>query len=171
MLYGNPNATQQEIEAAAYIHDRIIEFPGGYDTIVGKRGYRLSGEERQRLSIARMILHQPRLLILDEATSALDTASERYVQAALEVLMKGRTTIAIAHRLFTILAANVIYVINRGRIVEYGSHDELLARAGLYTRLYEERFEGGQVKSHYEDSILLADGTVVPTGENQIRII
>jgi len=101
LLYGKPDATQEEIEAAtkaAFIHDRIMEFPDGYDTIGGERGYRLSGGERQRLAIARVILHQPKLLILDEATSALDSASERFVQAALEPLMKGRTTIAIPHR-------------------------------------------------------------------------
>ena len=174
LLYGNPNATQQEVEAAAkaaYIHDRIMEFPNGYDTVVGERGYQLSGGERQRLSIARMILHQPRLLILDEATSALDTASERYVQAALEPLMKERTTIAIAHRLSTILAADVIYVIDHGRIVEHGAHDELLAKDGLYAGLYEEQFESGRIESRYENGVVLTDGTVVPAGEEQSRII
>ena len=164
LLYGNPRATQQEVEAAAraaYIHDRIVEFPEGYDTVVGERGYRLSGGERQRLAIARVILHQPRILILDEATSALDTASERYVQSALGPLMRGRTTVAIAHRLSTIMAADVIYVIDHGRVVEHGSHQELLARGGLYAHLYEEQFEGGDVECYCEDGVVMSDGEVV----------
>ena len=164
LLYGNPRASQQEVEAAAraaYIHDRIMEFPDGYDTVVGERGYRLSGGERQRLAIARVILHQPRILILDEATSALDTASERYVQSALQPLMRGRTTVAIAHRLSTIMAADVIYVIDHGRVVEQGSHLELLARGGLYARLYEEQFDSGQVECYCEDGVVMSDGEIV----------
>ena len=164
LLYGNPRASREELEAAAtaaYIHDRIIQFPDGYDTVVGERGYRLSGGERQRLSIARVILHQPRLLILDEATSALDTASERYVQSALEPLMRGRTTVAIAHRLSTIIAADVIYVIDQGHLVEQGAHTELLARGGLYARLYEEQFEGGEVECYCEDGVVMTDGNIV----------
>ena len=163
LLYGNPEATQQELEAAAraaYIHDRIMEFPDGYDTIVGERGYRLSGGERQRLSIARVVLHDPRVLILDEATSALDTRSERQVQAALEPLMRGRTTIAVAHRLSTILAADVIFAIDEGRIVEQGTHQELLRRRGLYARLYEDQFEGGRIECRCEDGLVLCDGSV-----------
>ena len=165
LLYGDPNATQEEIEKAAkaaFIHDRITEFPEGYDTIVGERGYRLSDGERQRLSIARVILHQPKILILDEATSALDTSSERHIQAALEPLMKERTTIAIAHRLSTIIAADVIYVVDHGRIVEQGTHNQLLTRGGLYAQLYLEQFGGGRVECRCEDGIVLADGTVVP---------
>ena len=168
MLYGKPDATQEEIEAAAraaYIHERIMEFPEGYDTVVGERGYRLSGGERQRLAIARVILHQPRLLILDEATSSLDTTGERYVQAALEPLMKGRTTIAIAHRLSTVMAADVIYAIDRGRIVEQGTHNELLKTQGLYARLYQEQFDGGRVECHCEDGIVLTNGSVVSAEE------
>lgn len=164
LLYGNPRAGQQEMESAAraaFIHDRILEFPGGYDTVVGERGYRLSGGERQRLAIARVILHQPRILILDEATSALDTASERYVQSALEPLMRGRTTVAIAHRLSTIIAADVIYVIDHGHVVEHGTHLELLARAGLYARLYEEQFQGGDVECYCEDGVVLSDGNIL----------
>ena len=164
LLYGKPDATQEEIEAAAraaYIHDRIVEFSDGYDTVVGERGYRLSGGERQRLSIARAILHDPRVLILDEATSALDTVSERQVQAALESLMKGRTTIAIAHRLSTILSADVIYAIDRGVIVEQGTHGELLAKRGLYAHLYEEQFEGGLVERRFADGVIMSNGTVV----------
>ena len=136
--------------------------PEGYDTVVGERGYRFSGGERQRLSIARVILHQPKILILDEATSALDISSERYIQAALEPVMKGRTTIAIAHRLSTIVAADVIYVVDRGRIVEQGTHRELLARAGLYAQQYQEQFGGGLVECQCKDGIVMTDGTLVP---------
>lgn len=163
LLYGKPDASEEEmIDAAkaAFIHDRIVEFDAGYDTIVGERGYRLSGGEKQRLAIARVLLHDPKVLILDEATSALDTASERMVQRALEPLMSGRTTIAIAHRLSTIIAADVIYVIERGKVAEYGSHDELLAREGLYAGLYREQFSGGTVESRCADGVVLVDGTV-----------
>ena len=164
LLYGDPDATEAQMQAAAkaaFIHDRIMEFPDGYDTVVGERGYRLSGGERQRLSIARVILHDPRILILDEATSALDTASERYVQAALEPLMKERTTIAIAHRLSTIMSADVIFSVEDGRIAEHGTHEELLARGGLYASLYDEQFDGGRVECRCEDGIVLVNGRVV----------
>ncbi|HZO72060.1 MAG TPA: ABC transporter ATP-binding protein [Ktedonobacteraceae bacterium] len=143
LLYARPDATEAEIIAAtkaAAIHDRIIELDEGYDTVVGERGYKLSGGEKQRIAIARVILKNPRILILDEATSALDTHSERLIQAALEPLMKGRTTLAIAHRLSTILAADVILVMDKGEIVERGTHHELLALGGLYARLYNEQF-------------------------------
>lgn len=163
LLYSNPDASEEEMEAAAraaYIHERILEFSEGYDTVVGERGYRMSGGERQRLSIARVILHQPKLLILDEATSALDSASERYVQAALKPLMKGRTTVAIAHRLSTIMAADVIFAIDRGRIVENGTHSQLLSRGGLYAQLYEQQFEGGKVECHFQDGVVYSDGTI-----------
>ncbi len=145
LLYAKPEATHAELESAARaaaIHDRIMELPDGYDTIVGERGYKLSGGEKQRIAIARVLLKDPRILILDEATSALDTVSERLIQAALERLERGRTTIAIAHRLSTILRANRILVYDRGRIVERGTHAELLAANGLYARLYHEQFEG-----------------------------
>ena len=163
LLYSRPGATEEEMEAAAraaYIHERILEFSDGYDTVVGERGYRMSGGERQRLSIARVILHQPKLLILDEATSALDSASERYVQAALAPLMKGRTTVAIAHRLSTIMAADVIFALDRGRIVEQGTHSQLLARRGLYAQLYDEQFQGGKIECHFDDGVVYSDGTI-----------
>jgi ATP-binding cassette subfamily B protein len=163
LRYGRPAASMAEIEdaaRAAYIHDRIMEFPDGYDTVVGERGYRLSGGEKQRLAIARVLLHDPRILILDEATSALDTASEREVQKALDALMGSRTTIAIAHRLSTIVNADVINVIDGGRVVDSGSHRELLARQGLYATLYNEQFEGGKVQWCCEGGEVMTDGTV-----------
>ena len=131
LRYGKPDATHDEIVAAAkaaYIHDRIMELPAGYATLVGERGFGLSIGERQRLSIARTLLHEPRILILDEATSALDASSERMLQSALTPLVQGRTTLVIAHRLSTILAADVIYVINAGRINDHGTHEDLLGR-------------------------------------------
>ena len=143
LLYARPDATHEEIEAAArlaFIHDRIAELDDGYDTIVGERGYRMSGGEKQRLAIARVILKDPRILILDEATSALDTASERLVQSALQPLLANRTTIAIAHRLSTVLAADVIFVLDRGRVVERGTHASLVEHGGLYARLYAQQF-------------------------------
>jgi ATP-binding cassette subfamily B protein len=166
LLYGKPEASQEELEAAARaanIHDRIAELPEGYDTVVGERGYKLSGGEKQRLAIARVLLKDPRILILDEATSSLDTTSERLVQAALEPLMKGRTTIAIAHRLSTILSADVIFVVDRGRIVERGTHAELLERGGLYARLYEQQFRSGLIQAECEDGVILATGEIVRT--------
>ena len=143
LRYARPDATDAELEVAtraAAIHERILELPEGYDTFVGERGYKLSGGEKQRVAIARVLLKDPRILILDEATSALDTVSERLIQAALERLMENRTTIAIAHRLSTILRADRILVYERGRIVERGTHAELLRTGGLYARLYREQF-------------------------------
>ncbi len=143
LLYARLDATEAEMIAAAKaaaIHETIMGLEEGYDTVVGERGYRLSGGEKQRLAIARIILKDPRILILDEATSSLDTHSERLVQSALETLMKNRTTIAIAHRLSTILSADIILVLDKGHIVERGTHQELLTLNGLYASLYQQQF-------------------------------
>jgi len=164
LRYAKPDATQAELEEAARaanIHDRILSFAEGYDTVVGERGYRLSGGEKQRLAIARVLLKDPRILILDEATSALDTTSERLVQEALEHATRRRTTIAIAHRLSTILGADVILAVEDGRVVESGTHAELLARNGLYARLYTEQFAGGKVEARCADGVLFCDGTTL----------
>ena len=150
IAYGRMDARQEEIEAAARaaaIHDRVMELPEGYETVVGERGFKLSGGEKQRVAIARVILKDPRILILDEATSALDTRSERLIQAALDPLMRNRTTLAIAHRLSTILAADVILVVDRGRVVERGTHDELLQQGGLYEKLYRQQFASSAEQS------------------------
>jgi ATP-binding cassette subfamily B protein len=166
LMYGRPEATDEEMIAAAkaaFIHDRIMELSEGYDTMVGERGYRLSGGEKQRLAIARVVLKDPRILILDEATSSLDTTSERLVQEALRPLMKDRTTIAIAHRLSTILAADVIFVIDRGEVVERGTHAELLERGGLYAQLYQQQFQSGEVEAECEDGVVLSTGEVRPS--------
>jgi ATP-binding cassette subfamily B protein len=148
LTYAKMDATQAEIESAARaanIHQFIMDLPDGYDTIVGERGYRLSGGEKQRIALARVILKDPRILVLDEATSSLDSESEALIQDALKRVMAGRTSIVIAHRLSTILAADLILVMDRGRIVERGTHDELLAQNGLYAQLYETQFRGERV--------------------------
>jgi ATP-binding cassette subfamily B protein len=144
LLYARTNATEAEMVAAAQaanIHDFIMTLPDRYDTVVGERGYRLSGGERQRIAIARVVLKDPRILVLDEATSHLDSVSEALIQDALQRIMQGRSSLVIAHRLSTILAANKILVLDKGRLVEQGTHDELLALNGLYTTLYETQFK------------------------------
>ncbi|MDQ4118662.1 MAG: ABC transporter ATP-binding protein/permease [Actinomycetota bacterium] len=164
LRYAAPDATDEQLRAAARaanIAERIESLPDGYDAMVGERGYRLSGGEKQRVAIARVILSDPRVLVLDEATSALDTTSERLVQQALETVMAGRTTIAIAHRLSTILSADVIFALDRGRLVEHGTHDELLERGGLYAQLYAEQFGGGAVEARCADGVLFSDGKVL----------
>ena len=143
--YGRLDATDAEIEEAARAanaHNFIMELERGYDTEIGERGVSISGGQRQRIAIARAILKDPRILILDEATSALDTESEKIVQAALDNLMVGRTSFVIAHRLSTVFNADRIYVIDGGRIVEQGTHEELLAKGGLYQHLYDIQFRG-----------------------------
>jgi ATP-binding cassette subfamily B protein len=148
LTYAKMDATQAEIEAAAQaanIHNFIVDLPDGYDTIVGERGYRLSGGEKQRIALARVILKDPKILVLDEATSHLDSESESLIQDALKRVMAGRTSIVIAHRLSTILAADLILVMDRGRIVERGTHAELLAMGGLYSQLYETQFKRERV--------------------------
>jgi ATP-binding cassette, subfamily B, bacterial len=148
LTYAKTDASQDEIETAARaanIHDFVMGLPDTYDTIVGERGYRLSGGEKQRVALARVILKNPRILVLDEATSSLDSESEALIQDALKRVMAGRTSIVIAHRLSTILAADLILVVDRGKIVERGTHDELLATGGLYSQLYDTQFRGERV--------------------------
>jgi len=154
LLYARENASEEEMVAAckaAHIHDFVSNLPEGYETVVGERGYRLSGGEKQRVAIARVILKDPRILIMDEATSSLDSQSEALIQAALQPLLRGRTSLVIAHRLSTILAADVILVIDHGQLVERGTHQELLAQGGLYARLYEQQFKPRQRRVEAEE--------------------
>ena len=148
IAYGRPNASDDEIFAAAKYaaaHDFIMDMPDGYDTYVGERGTKVSGGQRQRLAIARAMLKDAPILLLDEATSALDTESERHIQAALKELMKGRTTLVIAHRLSTVMDADLIHVIDKGKLSESGTHAELLAKNGIYARLYQLQFSDQQI--------------------------
>jgi subfamily B ATP-binding cassette protein MsbA len=147
--FGRPDATDEEvIEAAkaAFAHDFIMDMPQGYDTMIGERGVRISGGQKQRVTIARAIIRNPSILILDEATSSLDTESEHQVQKALEQLMKNRTTIVIAHRLSTIQNASRIIVMSGGRVIQEGTHDELLTQGGLYQELYNMQFMSTESK-------------------------
>jgi subfamily B ATP-binding cassette protein MsbA len=147
IVFGKPDASEEDIikaAKAAYAHDFILEFPKGYDTIIGERGIMISGGQRQRISIARAILKNPPILILDEATSSLDTESELMVQKALDMLMEKRTTFVIAHRLSTIKKADRIIVLERGRIMEMGTHDELLSKGGIYKKLYDLSISEGR---------------------------
>lgn len=142
--YGRLDATDEEVfEAAkrANIHDYILTLENGYNTQIGERGVKLSGGQKQRLSIARVFLKDPAILILDEATSALDNITEAYIQASLEELAKGRTTLVVAHRLSTIKNANIIYVVSGGQIIESGTHQELLSSGGEYAKLYQKQFK------------------------------
>jgi ATP-binding cassette subfamily B protein len=144
LAYAKPDATIEEITTAAKaanIHETISSFPEGYETVVGERGYRLSGGEKQRIAIARVLLKDPPVLILDEATSSMDTQSERIVQETLDAVTRNRTTIAIAHRLSTVINADVIFVISGGEVVERGTHTELLKNEGLYSKLVNEQFK------------------------------
>ncbi|MEO6467721.1 MAG: ATP-binding cassette domain-containing protein, partial [Acidimicrobiia bacterium] len=162
LRYAKPDATDAEMESAcraARIHDLVMSLPDGYDTIVGERGYRMSGGEKQRLAIARVLLKQPAIVILDEATSHLDSKSEHAIQRALDAALTGRTAIVIAHRLSTIVNANRILVINEGQVMEQGTHDDLLARGGLYADLYRTQRD----RDHEEGGIRRIDAAAPPT--------
>jgi ATP-binding cassette subfamily B protein len=154
IAYGRPDASREEIIAAArasHAHDFILRLPHGYDSLVGERGQGLSGGERQRISIARALLINPKVLILDEATSSVDTETEKEIQRALDNLVKGRTTIAIAHRLSTLRKADRLVVMQRGRIVEVGPHDDLIAREGAYWRLYQAQLRNTETHLQEEN--------------------
>jgi len=149
ILYGRHNASDREMRDAArmaFAHRFIKELPDGYDTVIGERGVSLSGGQRQRLSIARAFLRDPRILILDEATSSLDSGAEQVIQEALRNLMRGRTTFVIAHRLSTIVDCDEVVVLDRGRMVQHGTHDELISTDGLYQVLCREQF--GALRLH-----------------------
>ena len=150
LLFSKPSATEDEVFnvcKTANIHDMITALTDGYDTIVGDRGIKLSGGEKQRIAIARVLLKNPRVVILDEATSALDSVSESLIQSAIEPLLKGRTSLVIAHRLSTIMAADCIYVVDSGSIVEHGTNEQLLALNGVYKNLCDKQFKNHKAES------------------------
>jgi ATP-binding cassette subfamily B protein len=169
IAYGRPGATREQVVAAAraaHAHDFILRLPQGYDSLVGERGQGLSGGERQRISIARALLIDPKILIMDEATSAVDTETEKEIQKALDNLVQGRTTIAIAHRLSTLRKADRLVVMDRGEIVEVGPHDDLMARQGAYWRLYEAQARKAEADAEGEsdhDAALLASQLPQPS--------
>ena len=161
IAYGRPGASQDDIERAArlaQVHDFVVRLPDGYDTKVGERGLKLSGGEKQRVAIARTILKDPRILILDEATSALDTRTEQEIQTALRAVADNRTTLVIAHRLSTVVDADEIIVLQEGRVVERGRHGVLLARGGLYARMWALQAEQGEAGQGAEDVALSLPG-------------
>ncbi|MDL5350667.1 ABC transporter ATP-binding protein [Microbacterium sp. zg-YB36] len=171
LRYAKPDATDEELTAActaANIHHIISGFADGYDTIVGERGYRLSGGEKQRIAIARVLLKDPPVLLLDEATSALDTVSERVVQDALDAAARGRTTLSVAHRLSTVIGADVIHVVEAGRIVESGTHAQLLEADGLYAKLAEEQVAASRVLQS-EQALSREAGSEQQRGPRQVR--
>ena len=148
LTYAKPNATRDEVISAAKaagVHEFVLRLPDGYQTVIGEKGYTLSGGERQRVAIARALLHDPKILILDEATSALDTETEKQIQDALALLTKGRTTIAIAHRLSTLRNATRLVVMDKGSIAEVGSHDQLMEQKGIYYGLVMAQREMSQI--------------------------
>jgi ATP-binding cassette subfamily B protein len=169
IAYGKPGASRAEIVAAAraaHAHEFILRLPQGYDSLVGERGQGLSGGERQRISIARALLIDPKILILDEATSAVDTETEKEIQKALDNLVKGRTTIAIAHRLSTLRKADRLVVMDRGRIVEVGPHDALIEQRGAYWRLYQaqaRRVDGSDLGEEGGEPLIAAQVAVAST--------
>jgi ATP-binding cassette subfamily B protein len=169
IAYGRPEAAQEEVimaARAAQAHDFIMELPKGYDTVVGERGITLSGGQRQRVAIARALLMNPRILILDDSTSSVDTQTERLIQSALDKLMEGRTTFVIAHRLSTVRRANLILVLDHGRIVQRGRHNELLAQGGLYHEIYNHQLAGHDHFIEEPATSEFGPGTNPPGGAN-----
>jgi subfamily B ATP-binding cassette protein MsbA len=173
IAYARPDAPDEEIEAAAKAanaHEFIVELTNGYDSLIGERGVKLSGGQKQRIAIARAILANPRILILDEATSSVDTETEQLIQNAIYRLVKNRTTFVIAHRLSTILHADLIVVLENGRIVETGHHQELLAHGGLYKKLFEMQFHAEEMQSPVAEETEPEEPESVVTQEQFIEL-